>query len=110
MNCNGSKPIISPRLYDLILDGIKTIRNGEISLLCQDGHVVSMERSERLNDQYVFGATEGHKKTIDENLLRDNVFSKLDNLRYGSFVIHIRNNQVIRVERTEQQRVIYSAD
>jgi hypothetical protein len=85
---------------------IENINFGELVLIVQDGHIVQIERTERIiiSNSPKKQSTDS-KKSIDEiNLVRDKILRELSYLKYGQLVIKIKDGKVVQFEKTEKRR------
>lgn len=90
-----------------VLDqSIENIIFGEIVLVVQDGHIVQIERTEKIiisSQKNVQNSIE--KKNIEGiNMLRKKILGELSYLKYGQLVVKIKDGKAVQIEKTEKRR------
>lgn len=90
----------------VIDQSIQNINFGEIVLVVQDGHIVQIERTERIliSNKKNAQATERGGKAEEANRLREKILEELSHLKYGQLVVKIKDGKAIQIEKTEKRR------
>lgn len=87
----------------VIDQSIQNISFGEIVLIVQDGHIVQIERTEKI----IISSRKNvqREKNAEEiNLLRRKILGELAYLQYGQLVIKIKDGKAVQIEKTEKRR------
>ncbi|GMA97891.1 YezD family protein [Pelosinus sp. IPA-1] len=100
------KSSFSAKALAVIDESIQNIDFGEIVLVVQDGHIIQIERTEKIiisNQKKT--QTGKEKKSIEEtSVLRNKILGELSSLKYGQLVIKIKDGKAVQVEKTEKRR------
>lgn len=89
-----------------ILQGLRTIRYGEIVLVAQDGVLMQVEWSEKRRLD-CWQESEDGENSYTERALADlaaRIRKDFGLLQYGKLVLIIRKGRLLQLERTEKQR------
>lgn len=97
------KNSFSEKALAVIDQSIREINFGEIILIVQDGHIVQIERTERI---MISSRTkvQRDKKPEEVNRLRNEILSGLTDLQYGQVVVKIKDGKAVQIEKTEKRR------
>lgn len=100
------KSTFPAQVLAVIDQSIQNINFGEIVVVVQDGHVVQIERTERIliSNKKNAQASEGKKSMAETNLLRGKILGELSHLKYGQLVVKIKDGKAIQIEKTEKRR------
>ena len=100
------KRLFPAKALAAIDQNIENINVGELILIVQDGHIVQIERTERIIiSNCPKKQSTDSKKTIDEiNLVRDKILKELSYLKYGQLVVKIKDGKAVQIEKTEKRR------
>mgnify|MGYP002660676728 FL=1 len=97
---------IPQKAMTCILQGLRTIRYGEIVLVAQDGVLMQVEWSEKRRLD-CWQDCEGGENSYTERTLADlaaRIRKEFRLLQYGKLVLVIRKGRLMQLERTEKQR------
>lgn len=98
---------ISSESMDYILQSIKEIKFGQLTLVAQDKRLVQVEKFEkvRLADGKPVQAVRKKESLLDDAArLREVIQEEFTKLSYGNLNIIIQAGSVIQLEKTEKQR------
>lgn len=88
----------------VIDQSIQNISFGEIVLIVQDGHIVQIERTEKIIISSQKNSEHGKKGIEEINLLRKKILGELSHLQYGQLVVKIKAGKAVQIEKTEKRR------
>lgn len=97
---------IPQKAMTYILQGLRTIRYGEIVLVAQDGVLMQVEWSEKRRLD-CWQESEDSENAYTERTLADlaaRIRRDFRLLQYGKLVLVIRKGRLMQIERTEKQR------
>lgn len=97
---------IPPKAMTYIIQGLRTIRYGEIVLVAQDGILMQVEWSEKRRLD-CWQESEDRENAYSEQTLADlatRIRKEFRLLQYGRLVLVIRKGRLMQLERTEKQR------
>ena len=97
---------IPQKAMTCILQGLRTIRYGEIVLVAQDGVLMQVEWSEKRRLD-CWQESEDGENSYTERALTDlaaRIRKDFGLLQYGKLVLIIRKGRLLQLERTEKQR------
>ena len=97
---------IPQKAMTYILQGLRTIRYGEIVLVAQDGVLMQVDWSEKRRLD-CWHDTEDAKPPYPERVLTElaaRIRKEFRLLQYGRLVLVIRKGRLMQIERTEKQR------
>jgi len=88
----------------VIDQSIQNISFGEIVLIVQDGHIIQIERTEKIIISSQKNFQQGKKNTEEISLLRKKILGELSCLQYGQLVVKIKDGKAVQIEKTEKRR------
>jgi hypothetical protein len=88
----------------VIDQSIQTISFGEIILIVQDGHIVQIERTEKISISSQKDSQHEKKEAEEISLLRKKILGELSHLQYGQLVVKIKAGKAVQIEKTEKRR------
>ncbi len=88
----------------VIDQSIQNISFGEIVLIVQDGHIIQIERTEKIIISSQKNFQQGKKNAEEINLLRKKILGELSYLQYGQLVVKIKDGKAVQIEKTEKRR------
>lgn len=106
---DGKKREQSLKLIELIEKSIRSIQFGSIILIIQDGHIIQLEKNEkiRIDPANLIKYLQDHKNEVSRATpnVGSRILSVVQDLQYGQVVILIKDGNVIQVDRTDKQRI-----
>jgi len=105
----GKRQCTLHQVLDLIGTLICDIQFGAITLIIQDGHIIQVERNEkiRMDAANLARVVQGNRTKLSQSVIAEvhnRVLQTVRDMQYGQVVIQIKEGAVVQIDRTDRQR------